>query len=161
MQDLASDIENWINSDLSKPLAVFNNLPACPYAKKAWMDKRVQVKQIVGLDVFNYMEQDSWTWSGKRDVIVYGMKPDAVSSHQLSTLVEQANSTFLKDRGFVALEDHPDDLEQIQDVCLNQGTWALVLLQKRSKLDEARQYLASKNYYKNWPEKYRSEVQDR
>lgn len=161
LQDLASDLEDWIKNSLSTPNPVFNMLPACPYAKKAWMDKRVAVRQCLGLDIFSMMEGDTWNWTGKREVIVYGFDPSAMTPQELSTLVEKANSTFLSDRGFVALEDHPHEIEEVEGVNFNQGSWALVLLQERAKLEEARQYLQSKGYYDKWPEDYKKSVWER
>ena len=37
------DLENWIVETLSKPNPIFNNLPPCPYAKKAWLDGKVLI----------------------------------------------------------------------------------------------------------------------
>jgi len=158
LQDLVSDIEDWIKNSLSTPSPVFNMLPPCPYAKKAWLDKKVAVRQCIGLDVFSMMEGDTWNWTGKRDVIVYGFDPSAMTPAELTKLVDKANATFLSDRGFVALEDHPDEIEAVEGINFNQGTWALVLLQERSKLNEARQWLEQKGYYNKWPHDYKNEV---
>ena len=35
------EIRAWSKHALEKPLEYFNNLPPCPYAEKAWEDKRV------------------------------------------------------------------------------------------------------------------------
>ena len=68
---------------------------------------------------------------------------------------------MLDERGYVALEDHPLEVEQVQDVKLNQGEYALVLLQPKDKLETAREWLEKKDYYKNWTKEYKQEVQNR
>ena len=42
----SNQLENWILDFLSKPNPAFDNLPPCPYAKKAWVDGNVEIKQF-------------------------------------------------------------------------------------------------------------------
>ena len=67
-------------------------------------------------------------------------------------------SRFLNARGYIALEDHPDAEEKVLDVCVNQGKYALVLLQERDKLQRARNILQKQDYYKYWTPEYYEEV---
>ena len=50
--------------------------------------------------------------------------------------------------------------EKVLDVCVNQGKYALVLLQERDKLQRARKILQKQDYYKYWTEEYYKEVVD-
>jgi len=68
---------------------------------------------------------------------------------------------FLKNRGFIALEDHPSDIESVNGYILNQGTYALILLQSSKKLNNARKILEKKNYYKKWSTEYKDSVLNR
>ena len=43
MHSFESSIDDWIQNFLSKPSKTFNNLPPCPYAKKAWLDNKVDI----------------------------------------------------------------------------------------------------------------------
>ena len=42
------DLQSWILDFLSEPNKVFDNLPPCPFAKKAWLDGNVEVKKFAG-----------------------------------------------------------------------------------------------------------------
>ena len=44
------NLKNWILDYLSKPNPVFNDLPPCPFAKKAWLDGNVEIKKFVNYD---------------------------------------------------------------------------------------------------------------
>lgn len=154
---MESSIATWITDVLSVSREEFNNLPACPFAKDAWLKKKVMVSEISTNKFAEEIDKFSSAWPDGVEVVVIGSMPDVVSSDDLSVIVEHANTT-LSDKGFVALEDHPDNVEQVSGLSLNQGKYALVFLQPKDKLDHARKILQSKGYYKNWDPKYFSEV---
>ena len=49
------DLENWIVETLSKPNPIFNNLPPCPYAKKAWLDGKVLSGGMLKTTLINHV----------------------------------------------------------------------------------------------------------
>ena len=53
------DLQSWILDFLSKPNKVFDNLPPCPFAKKAWLDGNVEVKKFEG---FDSLDKDVANW---------------------------------------------------------------------------------------------------
>ena len=77
------------------------------------------------------------------------IQPDA-----LAELVKVYNESFLMPRNYVALEDHPDDPEVVNGVVMNNGTYALALVQSLSDLNEKAQLVARKGFYDTWPEEY-------
>ena len=48
---------------------------------------------------------------------------------------------------FVALEDHPDDEENINGVIMNNGKYPIVLMQRLSKIQMFSGFLKKKGYY--------------
>ena len=163
MTKLNTNIKDWILNHLSKPNSVFNNLPPCPYAKKAWMEGNVLVKEIkdpVDYNLTVELSNYAYQWPEK-DVVIFAFDPTKISAYELTELVESVQRKVLNNWGLVALEDHPDEVEEIDTVVLNNGEHGLVLLQERSKLEEARKHLDSLGYYKYWPEDYKKDVQSR
>jgi hypothetical protein len=94
-EQICNEIREWSKFALEKPNKNYNNLPSCPFAKKAWVDKKVafafnekQNYQIVHtlIENFNdnkdliivvdlmYEENDKW-WNG------YETKEDAWRWH--------------------------------------------------------------------------------
>jgi len=160
-------INNWIENFLSINNSAFNNLPPCPFAKQAMIDNKILCREITPeerISVHDYfiaeLENYSYHWPKNKEVVVIGCKPDFISSEELSLAVETANHRFLKQRGYIALEDHPDEPEMILDTCVNQGEYALALLQPIDKLQRARKILQKQDYYKYWTEEYYKEVVD-
>ena len=46
------------------------------------------------------------------------------------------------------------DVEMVNGVCMNQGTYALALVQSLSDLNVKAQQMATKGFYDSWPEDY-------
>jgi len=161
-------IHNWIQDFLSIPHTTFNNLPPCPFAKQALIDSKIECIEI-------FPEEDSISmhdnflsaseaitrdWPESKEVVIIGCKPHYISAEELSLATETANNKFLQIRGYIALEDHPDELETVKDVVLNNGKYAVMFLQSKSKLSAARHALKKQDYYINWNEQYYKEVTD-
>ena len=56
------------------------------------------------------------------------------------------------------MEDHPQLVEKVKNVVLNQGKYILFLCQERVKLQTFEKRLRQTDYYKNWSSKYEEEV---
>ena len=162
----AQSIQDWIENFLCKDNIAFNNMPPFPFAKQAMLDDKIVYHELqpIHLPMGDYfvaeLENFSYHWPKGKEVVVIGTHPQYISSEELSLSVERATSIFLKTRGYIALEDHPDAEEKVLDVCVNQGKYALVLLQERDKLQRARKILQKQDYYKYWTEEYYKEVVD-
>jgi len=61
---------------------------------------------------------------------------------------------FLRPHGMISLEDHPGDTEDVNGVVMNQGTYALAMIQSLSKLNSAAKQIGAKGFYHGWPEEY-------
>lgn len=165
MHSFESSIDDWIQNFLSKPSKTFNNLPPCPYAKKAWLDNSVLTHWLDGsfeLDVWIRAEIENYTyhWPKGKEVVILGFDYDRITADELSNIIDETKP-MLDKRGYIALEDHPLDVEEVQGIKLNHGKYALVLIQPKEKLETARLWLEKKDYYKNWTSKYKQEVQER
>lgn len=156
---MESDINDWILNRLSTPLDNFNNLPACPFAKKALIDNKIKMLEIHHKDDFlKLMNEFTIQWPNNIDVLILGCDPSIVPAIELSTIVEDANNGFLKERNYIALEDHPADPEYAAGYYVNEGNWALILLQLKDKINFSRKILEKQGYYKNWSDTYYKEV---
>ena len=61
-------IRSWITSFLSKPNPLLNNFPPCPFAKKALLDERVQIKKFTEWDDLSHVAAD---WDDSLDVALW------------------------------------------------------------------------------------------
>lgn len=147
-------IEDWILDFLSKPNSAFDNLPPCPYAKKAWLDGNVEVKEFIS---FAEMRKDLDKWN--KEVIIYlfqyTMLPRCT---ELQILASKFNEEF---PDFLFLEETPELVEDVAGVIVNQGELCMLLVQKRKPLEEAREELKKTGYYDKWSEDMKERIMDR
>lgn len=160
-------IHNWIETFLSVPSETFNNLPPCPFAKQAMLENKIQCVEITPMEQISMhdyfiaeLENFSYHWPKGKEIVIIGCNPEYITAEELSLAVETSTARFLDQRGYVALEDHPDEEEKVKDVVLNNKQYAVIFLQDANKLNTARRALHSQNYYVNWDEEYYADVLD-
>ena len=91
---------------------------------------------------------------GDREVIIYAYDPAEWPYELFSNSLKNANREHLLRNDILALEDHPADVEMVNGVCMNQGKYALALVQSLSDLNTKAKLMAEKGFYHNWPEEY-------
>ena len=143
------ELQEWILNKLSVNRPEFAGMPACPFALKAFTDKQVQLEKppVDMISVCELLEHN--------EVVVYWFDPSIYSANELTVMCKNINSSYPH---IVALEDHPAEPEQVAGVTLNQGTWALILIQHKHKLDTARKKLKQSGYYDLWDPDYLDDV---
>ena len=146
------DIESWIVNFVEVPHPALGGWPPCPYARSARMKKSFDVR--IGRDPYFDLKLLSRTGLGSWEVIVLVYDPKEWSHEQLSVSIDHANQEFLLRKDILCLEDHPDDVEMVNGVCMNQGTYALALVQSLSDLNAKARLMAAKGFYDTWPEDY-------
>jgi len=112
------------------------------------------VQVLIGADPYFDLKNRSRWGMGAHEVIVYAYDPAEWPYSRFHTAVETANTEFLLRKDILALEDHPDSVEDVNGVVMNQGQYALVLVQSLSKLNVAAKQMGTKGFYHNWPEEY-------
>ena len=143
------DIESWIIDVLSKPEKVFANLPPCPFAKKAWLDNKVDVKEFVS---FDQLEEDI---KELKEVIIFRFGD--ISARDLEDIAKEYNQKY---PNLLFLEEHPDLVECFNGLVTNHGK-AMLIVQDRKELEDARKQLQRTGYYDNWSEELKDRILNR
>lgn len=154
MLDLATvqyNIERWIETFVEVKNPALGNWPPCPYARKARLERDFEIR--VGRNPFEDLISISYETLPK-SVIVIAYDPKEHPYEQFHREIVWANERHLLPKDLLALEDHPDDLEIVNGVCMNQGTYALALVQSLSDLNDKAKIMAAKGFYDTWPEEY-------
>jgi hypothetical protein len=151
-ETVQADILAWSETFVEVPHPALGGWPPCPFARQARLNKTIQV--LTGVDPYFDLRNRARWGMGKYEVIVYAYNPDDWPYDRFHVAIEDANQECLLAHDLLALEDHPDDVEDVNGVIMNQGKYALVLVQSLSKLNTAAKQMSTKNFYHTWPEEY-------
>lgn len=144
------DITQWILDFVEKPNPLLNNWAPCPYARQARVNNLIDIRE----GYFNPIDDIKHADLGEFDVVAYVYDHYRWTANEFNELVEIANISYLSQRGLIALADHPTDVELVNGVKMNQGTYAIVFVQNIDKLDSHAVQLAGKGFYDGWDEEY-------
>ena len=152
LEDVKANIEKWIVDFVEVPHPNLGGWAPCPYARKARLDQDFEIK--LGLAPIHDLVQTSRKGLEGKSVVIFAYDPKEVSYTELSYAIDVCNKEFLLPNNLLSLEDHPDDPEVVNGVVMNNGTYALALVQSLSDLNEKAQLVAKKGFYDTWPEDY-------
>ena len=152
LETVTHDIEQWIVNFVEVPHPALGGWAPCPYARSARMKKSYDVR--IGVDPYFDLKNQARWGMGDREVIIYVYDPVAWPYEIFSGSLKNANHEHLLKADIIALEDHPADVEIVNSVCMNQGQYALALVQSLSDLNTKAKLMAEKGFYHNWPEEY-------
>jgi hypothetical protein len=146
------NIERWVETFVEVPHPALGGWAPCPYARKARLDRDYQVR--VGVNPYFDLLNVARDGLGGCSVLILAYDPNEFFYAQFTSDVQAANQEVLVARDLVALEDHPGDPEIVNGVSMNQGTYALALIQSLSDLNQKAHAMAKQGFYDTWPEDY-------
>jgi hypothetical protein len=128
------------------------NWAPCPFARQARLQGTVGI--LIGREPYFDLESRAALGMQQYEVIIYAYDPGEWTLEYFSPRLRSANRDFLLAANLIALEDHPKDVENVNGVIMNQGQYALSMVQSLSELDRRAQQIATKGFYHSWPEDY-------
>jgi hypothetical protein len=149
------EIERWIENFVEVPHPSLGGWAPCPYARRARLDQDFEVR--LGVNPYFDLKVVSQTGIAK-SVIIFVYESTAYTAEQFNIQITAANTEFLLSQDLLALEDHPDAPEIVNGVSMNQGTYALALVQCLSDLDDKARLMARQGFYETWPEEYLTDL---
>ena len=152
LETVTKHILDWSETFVEVPHPALGNWAPCPFARKARLAGTVRV--VVGTDPYFDLRNRSRDGLGTAEVVIYAYDPAEWDYATFHSSLDQANREFLLANDLLVLEDHPADPEIVNGISLNQGTYALALLQSLSKLNTAAEQMHHKGFYESWPDQY-------
>lgn len=150
---IKEEIRLWSQELLEQPTEHYNGLPACPFAKKAWSDDRVD---------FVFKHNSSWdilydtinSWDDSKDVIIL-IDFDYLGLEELYDFLLLLNESLSKEgsdmfvMGFHPEEGRVKSSELLSDSfeMTDDNSYVMIFVQRLTKLQEASNLLRDKGYY--------------
>lgn len=164
-KDICTEILSWSAHTLEKPNPLFNNLPPCPYARKAWKEGNVAI-------LFKYENNFQTVYSTVSAfddnfdlVIVVDMdfKKDPEAFHDyLDQMNEAISRGIFIDKDVWLMGFHPEDepndyLDHDSFETHVEQEYALIFIQRLTKVVEAARNLKRLGYYEEYGKEYNIE----
>ena len=164
---IKDDIRSWSREVLEVPNPELNGLPACPYAKQAWKQNKVNVIETDSL-VETVVKEADW-FDNTYDLVI-------VASYNFPSIdffdvyIDYFNDTY-SENDLHIMGFHPDYGAEDADLdFLYNNNWessvedeyAMMFIQSLSKVDDASLKLEKLGYYDVYPsDEYKTLVVDR
>jgi len=169
--EIIEDVRIWSKHFLEVPNLHLGGVPACPFAKKAWLDKKVWVavktkNSTYKKELNDCLKNLDFT---KKEILIFCDPYFSYSPDELHLATEDFNEWYNR-KDFYFMSFHPSnpatEEEQKFLVSPNNDTnlsgpdykYSMMLVQKFSQLQEASDKLHKQGYYEMWPDEYYQEV---
>jgi len=161
-KEIVDEITQWTSEVLEKPSPFFNDLPACPYAKQAIIDEKVAI-------LFKYDSHYQVlysTISQFEDIFDLAIIVDLSNnkgSEDFHNYLEELNTAISEgmfiDKDIWVMGFHPDDEpsdfeEEVDFDPVTEVEYAMIFVQRLSKLQVAADKLNKRGYYNSYGSDY-------
>ena len=170
---ISKEVRLWSEHYLEVPNIHLNRLPACPYAKKAWTEDKVDIQHRnpdkgYTRDLHTYVKKIDFE---KKEILIFcDVFFREYSLNAFQKIIDNFNNQYnKKDIYFLGFHPKNPPTEQDQEFLLNPTgdqsnlprstiDFSMMLIQKFSQLYEASDRLKRMGYYDKWPKEYYDDV---
>jgi len=167
------DVRLWSKHFLEVPNVQLNNLPACPYAKMAWLQNKVNIQlRDPNKGYISYLHKLIKTIDYEKIELLIYCDPfyKEYSINKFQKIIDKFNNKYNPDdhyfMGFHPYsppndEDHEfltNPTGDTTDLPDSKIEYSMMLIQKFSKLHKESAKLKRMGYYDKWPKGYYNEV---
>jgi len=170
-KQITDDVRKWSKHFLEVPNLHLGGVPACPFAKKAWLDKKVIVEtkrknKWYKTELNSHLDKLDLE---KHDILIFCDPYYNYSLQDFQDIIDAYNSWYnKKDIYFMGFHPHNPANEEEQEFLVSPSgetpvvdsdiAYSMMLIQKFSQLQEASDKLHRQGYYKLWPKEYYRDV---
>ena len=168
---IKEDVRLWSKHYLEVSNKHLGGFPACPFAKKAWLDNKVQVE--IKIKNYHYKKElNELIYKldfNEKEILIFCDPYYSYTPNKLHEITEYYNDKYNKlDMYFMSFHPHNPATSQDQAFLVEpEGKipevesdlkYSMMLVQKFSQLEEASDKLKRLGYYKKWPDEYYKDV---
>ena len=162
MNTISDDILEWSEKYLEPKNKHLGDVPVCPYARMARLQKKYRILEVHNHDSF--IDQIVKGIEMVRDpdiqIVIVGCSDIRMEPEELASVIHAYNVVFVP-QDIYLMCSHPYDEDEEEDVeFLDTDDWQpdnefmMVLIQKFDELEKASDNLRKTGYYDNWPSDY-------
>ena len=168
---IKEDVRLWSKHFLEVPNKHLGGYPACPYARMAWIQDKVQVE--VKTKFLSYKKElNEYIYTldfNIKEILIFCDPFYSYSPNKFHEMTEEYNDKYNKNNMyFMSFPPHNPATTEDQAFLVepeghvpdvgNNLKYSMMLVQKFSQLQEASDKLRKQGYYKKWPREYYEDV---
>lgn len=170
---IKKEVRLWSEKFLEVPNIHLNNMPACPFAKKAWLEDKVDIQYRdpdLGYTRNLHQYVKKINFEEKEILIFCDIFFKEYSLNKYQKIIDNFNNQYnKKDIYFLGFHPKNPPTEEDQEFLLNPTgdtsdlphstiDFSMMLIQKFSQLYKASDRLKRMGYYDKWPQEYYDDV---
>lgn len=170
---IKKEVRLWSEKFLEVPNIHLNNMPACPFAKKAWLENKVDIQYRdpnLGYTRNLHQHVKKINFAEKEILIFCDIFFKEYSLNKYQKIIDNFNDQYnKKDIYFLGFHPKNPPTEEDQEFLLNPTgdvsdlphstiDFSMMLIQKFSQLYKASDRLKRMGYYDKWPQEYYDDV---
>ena len=171
--EIIDDVRLWSKHYLEVPNLHLGGVPACPFAKKAWHDKKVWVSvkskgSIYKKELNDHLKNLNFSVS---EILIFCDPYYSYTPDDLHIATEEYNYKYNK-KDIYFMSFHPQNPATIEEqeflvspteeldisIYYPEHKYSMMLVQKFSQLHQASDKLKKQGYYSQWPKGYYRDV---
>src|ERR1041385_46758 len=106
-EEVRQHIHQWVETSLSVPSPLFNNLPPCPYSREALLNNKVAIRCAHGSGLLDSITEIGRTWDDSYVLILVACDRDTITPEELIAGIDKVNRVF-EAEDLISFFDHPD-----------------------------------------------------
>ena len=159
---IIEELREWSKHTLEVSNPEFNNLPPCPYAKAAWQENKVEIL-FKEKDNYEQLYAALHNWDDRKDLVIIADTEFIEEQEEFHQFVDHVNEAIannvFRDKDMWLMGFHPkDDPNELFDEgdfeIQTDVEYALLFVQRLSKLEEAAEKLRPLGYYDKYFQEY-------
>ena len=162
MTSITDDILTWSEKYLEPKNKHLGNVPVCPYARMARLQKTYRILECRNFEKFldTILQAAEMAKDPEIQIVIVGCDDIQYEPEELAAVIHAYNLVFVP-QDIYMMCSHPYDDEEEEDVeFLDTDDWEpgnsfmMVLVQKFDELEKASDNLRKTGYYQHWPSDY-------
>lgn len=156
IDEVRAHVKQWVDTTLSVPSPLFNDLPPCPYSRESLLRNTVDIRCVDGANLVDTLVDTGNRWDDRYELILLACEPQHIAPDALIAAVEglRAWSTAAD---LVVFFDHPHNTNPKYQVTSANGKYVIVGIQRLSLFLEAAKPLVKHQYFARASKQYLSD----
>lgn len=148
LQQVEDETKDWLENFVEVKRDELDGFALCPYAKQARLKNKITFR--IGDHPLNDLIEHAKIGNQGYDVFMYVYDPDVWHKDKFHDMVYNGNDNHLAQVDLISLPDHPHEVEKINGLLCNQGTYAYSMIAPLKALEQASASLYKNGYYDSW-----------